>query len=170
MESISSLQNDNIGGVVNLFYMPVDEATGETVISDHQVTSIIQRAPNEAWYKADVTRGTKRYKEEHKQGDNGDVWVQKVECFVPGDSRDLIRLFNEMKRQRFLVCCEDIEGNDFIRLFGTKSKGMRFTYKFDSKGSFTGRKGYQLTWELTSPNPAPRYPYDPTTSGGGGGS
>lgn len=156
MDNIVKNSADNIGGLVTLFFIPVEDVLS-TIIEpiDGVVLNPVLLKPSKNWFSAEIVQESLGYTETQVRGNDGNKISSAVSGFVAGNSSRLTSLFNEMIEKRYMVLAQDPDYK--LALLGTPDNGLFFQCNFDSKDKFSGRKGYGISFYTDSCSFSPYY-------------
>jgi len=147
MEGFPQILCDNIPGVSLFEFIPVDDVESVSEPNGMEVTVTLKTG--KAWLKG-FSSEKLAYNEEAEESDEGDSYLVKMSGFVPGDSKDLLSYFAELKQNRFLIKVKDLNGE--LRLMGSIDIGSRFSY---SNKKDNENNGYSFVFSAFHPDLPP---------------
>ena len=104
------------------------------------------------WNLIYVTPETASFRSVHSQTDDGDIWSVEIRGFSPGDSPAKAKMVADLARfPKHLVRFVDNAG--LIRIAGSPTEGLSFSYELSTDEAVAGSRGYTLTLSgtLTAP-------------------
>lgn len=85
------------------------------------------------------------YAETAKQTASGLLYTATLKAFYPGYNREMIALFDEMLRHKFVLLVTDLMG--ITRMVGSLKEPLSFYYDFVSMNKPSERMGYNYGFE-----------------------
>jgi hypothetical protein len=138
MQNFPSIPSDVIGGVAHFRFTRLSDASAFTV-SDSVVELDDLSDISENWFNGYSTQDELKFTDESSQGENGISFNKVLEGFYPGDSKQVLQLFNEMAGNYFILYMVDNDGLE--KIIGSVEEPLLFTFSHTSANP-RGKKGY----------------------------
>jgi len=128
MKSISR-QKNNIGGIAQLYAIPISVLTAITASATPGVFIITLSSTDEV-YDISAIAETIRESEDSQQAGAGNYYAQQITATLGKDTPELQLAFEDLINRRLVVVYRD--QNDRFKLVGNMTEAMRASYKTDS--------------------------------------
>jgi hypothetical protein len=146
-------ENESMGGNISFQFIPINNTQS---ISD-AVSCAVAALPTPKGGKSILDGlailGTLSFIEKMDETAAGHYYKTEIKGFVPYLSAAYLALFNEMKQARHIVMPTDSNGK--VRVCGTLTNGMKFTFDQDTKEAASGANGFSFMFsgQFTEPSP-----------------
>lgn len=122
-------ESENMGGAPFFYFIPANEVTGFTKLSDLKVSALILQSGSElsAGYASPNTLVFQATPSENEQGTIYDVLVKG---FYPRPGYQMLEIFSQMVNELFIVLIKDNNGSS--RIAGTIAQPLSFRFSESS--------------------------------------
>lgn len=120
-----------------------------------EISSAVSFSGSNDWYDGSFLKGSSSLSEKQKEIDGNDYHELLFSARVPGHDKELLALFQEMKRYRHIILVTDNQGDK--RLCGTLQEPLRFSFNVITQEQPGDFKGIEFSFYGNLQNPAPVY-------------
>jgi len=143
----------NMGGASSFSYIDVNDVIAFTETDLVNVTAIIL-AEGAAFIEAYSTSNSLKFDSVHQETDQGSIHQNSVKGFYPKPDAEFLQILMNSRNARFIVIIK--LNNDQIRVLGTKTQPLQFSYKESSGQNPGDPSGIEFTFSGSSYHP-PKY-------------
>lgn len=135
MEIFTTIQDDNLGGLVDLYFAPTYFFSNDNPIAFKA---------GKDWIHVQAILETYNFDEQTAVDEHGDYQVITISCSVARIRPEIHALLQKYRGQRMLV--KTLDMNDCTRLAGTLEPdgGLMLTDQSTTGGAITDRNGYKI--------------------------
>lgn len=151
MKTIDRVKDFTPGIISNLYAVPLYNI--QKVISN---TIYINNTDD--YFKFNTAGGRAIANYEPIPSENGDYYNVTISAFIPGESTELNKILNHLRKFRYIVIYQ--ESDETWRWVGTPDIGLRMSITYNSGSNSNPNKGYnlQFTGQLLQ-HPDPSQPF-----------
>ena len=152
MTNFPEFQNENMGGCSSFAYAPFWSVFDIPKIKGCKIASDVEFLYNRDYLTGLSILDTLQCQEQLQSTDAGEFYKTKITGYIPFLTDDYFDLFDKMKQLRHILKITD--NNNKTRIFGLNG-GLKFSFDTDTKKSPSGANGFEFTFVVENPNPAP---------------
>lgn len=144
---------ENMGGLELFQFTPIIGIDTFPDVVDNEITSDINFMSGYSWYDGYAILRSLQFNENEKQETPGPLFSKEVKGFYPKQTLDILKQFNEMKNQRFIIKVKDHNG--YYRIVGSYESPMMFTFSASTGNAPASKNGYQFSFAGSGSEPSP---------------
>lgn len=139
-----SLLNDNIGGLLDVYAIPVSAVTAMTVNYATRVRSLTLSSTSGVVHIPVYADESFSFEEPHGRDDSGDYWQPSVSGVIPGTSFANADVLELLERGEWVVV--HVDQNGVSRVSGDADTPLTFESTAQTGAAYTDRNGCAFTF------------------------
>jgi hypothetical protein len=159
MDEITKPSGNRIGGLSKIQICPVVEITSIPDAVAGVISSAVTFAGAGKWYDVPAAFESLQFTQKSVNSTQGKHYELEVSGFITGQSAALDYLFAQLEQKRIVIKATDMNGNVLLvcQVKAGTITGLRLAVDYDSTSSYSGKKGYSLSFIMLGRNKAYSY-------------
>jgi hypothetical protein len=155
MTDVLPLTEENISGLISLEFIPVSDLSSFPIPWEQEMSDAIALPLGKRFFVLAYSQQSGQFKCSEEKSPSGSVHKTTVSGFTPKMKLATEKQFALMRECGMAVKCVDSNGN--VRVVGTPTEPLRFTFSEDSLPEYGGRSGYSWSFFRDLAEPPPYY-------------
>lgn len=141
MQVLNKIQEDNLGGVLNLWMAPAYNIDTITKDSSTGIYSVTFEDEDKNWLIY-LTPETSIYTEKEDISSGSSFYTCTFDGFIPNDSPELRLQLNELKARPWIIFFED--QNEYMKMAGEINCPLQFSHQYTTRQRISELKGHDI--------------------------